>query len=161
MLDNADDALGRPLPFDPHRGWLLDGGLGTELGRRGVNIALPLWSANALLNDVGLAILRQIHAEYVTAGAEILTANTFRCHRRSLAKAGLGDRAPELVRRAVATARQAIESRSSAPNAIPPPELGEGGRAQRGREGRLPQPAPRRRLPRPPRRLLPPRPGAR
>lgn len=107
-------AADQAAPFDPGRGWLLDGALGTELGRRGVDIGLPLWSANALLGDAGLATLRQLHADYLAAGARILTANTFRCHRRSLAKAGLGERAPELVARAVAAARQAMAEDAAA-----------------------------------------------
>ncbi len=36
---------------------ILDGATGTELNRRGVDTGLPLWSANALLNDRGAKIL--------------------------------------------------------------------------------------------------------
>jgi S-methylmethionine-dependent homocysteine/selenocysteine methylase len=63
---------------------------------------LPMWSANALTTDTGLNVLRQIHLDYLHAGADILTANTFRTHRRALA--GKGHAARELTRRAVATA---------------------------------------------------------
>jgi S-methylmethionine-dependent homocysteine/selenocysteine methylase len=101
-----------------HPPWLLDGATGTELGRRGIDIGLPLWSANALLDEVGLVVLRQVHVDYVTAGVDILTANTFRCHRRSLAKVGMGDRAPELVRRAVEAARSAAHG-AGHPNPSP------------------------------------------
>jgi S-methylmethionine-dependent homocysteine/selenocysteine methylase len=52
-------------------------------------------------------VIRAIHADYVAAGAEIITANTFRTHARSLARAGCADRAAELTRRAVALARDA------------------------------------------------------
>lgn len=85
---------------------LLDGATGTELNRRGVDTGLPMWSANALTTDTGLNVLRQIHLDYLNAGANILTANTFRTHRRELA--GNGHAARELTRRAVATAREAI-----------------------------------------------------
>src|SRR5260221_3956648 len=86
---------------------LLDGATGTELNRRGVNTDLPLWSANALLTAP--EVLGQIHADYIRAGAEMVTANTFRAHRRSLAGGGpaYGERAAELVRQAVALARAA------------------------------------------------------
>jgi S-methylmethionine-dependent homocysteine/selenocysteine methylase len=96
---------------------LLDGATGTELERRGVRTPLPAWSAPALLEhpDVILAI----HADYVHAGVEALTANTFRTQRRALAAAGLSDRAAELTARAVALARRAG---SSGP--IPPFVLG-------------------------------------
>jgi S-methylmethionine-dependent homocysteine/selenocysteine methylase len=66
---------------------------------------LPLWSANALLSAP--QVLGQVHADYLRAGAEIVTANTFRTHRRSLAKGGLGDRARELTHFAVKVAREA------------------------------------------------------
>jgi homocysteine S-methyltransferase len=87
---------------------LLDGATGTELNRRGVNTDLPLWSARALLEAPD--VVRQIHADYVRAGAELITANTFRTHRRSLARAGRGDLALTLTRRAVDLAREAARA---------------------------------------------------
>lgn len=87
---------------------LLDGATGTELTRRGVDTGLPLWSANALLTDEGARVLKQIHRDYLVAGAEILTTNTFRTHTRRLAESGNGARALELTRRAVEIARAAI-----------------------------------------------------
>jgi homocysteine S-methyltransferase len=105
--------LSQPLPI------ILDGATGTELDRRGVDTGLPLWSANALLSDGGQSILKEIHADYVRAGAEILTANTFRTHRRALLPSGNGGRALELTRRAVDIARRAIaEAGGSAPRFI-------------------------------------------
>src|SRR5258705_516097 len=74
------ERLGDPRPI------LLDGATGTELNRRGVSTDLPLWSAGALLDAP--ATVRQIHRDYLLAGAEVVTANTFRTHRRSLARGG-------------------------------------------------------------------------
>lgn len=82
---------------------LLDGALGTELTRRGFPLASTLWSATALVDDPRL--VEDIHRDYVEAGAEVLTANTFRTHRRNLEAAGLGDRARELTIQAVELAR--------------------------------------------------------
>ena len=87
---------------------ILDGATGTELTRRGVDTGLPLWSANALLSDENARVLQQIHVDYLLAGAEILTANTFRTHIRALAPSGNGQRALELTRRAVDLARASI-----------------------------------------------------
>lgn len=98
---------------------LLDGATGTELERRGVASELPLWSARALLEapeEVG-----RIHGEYVAAGADLITANTFRTQRRSLAHAGLGDRAAALTERAVALARDATGDRPVAVLGSAPP----------------------------------------
>ena len=90
-------ASGRPL--------LLDAAMGTELQRRDADTTLPLWSARPLLRDPEL--VWTVHGDEVSAGADILTANTFRTHARSLAKGGLGERSGELTARAVQLANQA------------------------------------------------------
>jgi len=87
---------------------ILDGATGSELDRRGVDVTLPLWSARAILDAPD--VLEQIHREYLDAGVESITANTFRTHRRSLEQGGLGDRAAELTRRAVEIARRARDA---------------------------------------------------
>jgi S-methylmethionine-dependent homocysteine/selenocysteine methylase len=98
---------------------ILDGATGTELNRRGVDTGLPLWSANALMNDRDSKILQDIHEDYLRAGADIITTNTFRTHRRALAPSGNADRAFELTRRAVDIARAAIASvKSDSPKFI-------------------------------------------
>jgi len=79
--------------------------MGTELQRRETSTALPLWSARPLLDDPEL--VWTIHGDEVAAGADVLTADTFRTHARTLAKAGLGDRAAELTALAVRLAHQA------------------------------------------------------
>lgn len=84
---------------------LLDGATGTELERRGARTTLPLWSAHALLEAP--ALIGAIHADYVSAGAGALTANTFRTQRRTLDRGGLGGRARELTEAAVELARRA------------------------------------------------------
>lgn len=93
-----------------HLQLILDGATGTELNRRGVDTGLPLWSANALLSVEGSRVLQDIHEDYLRAGADILTTNTFRTHRRALAPSGNADSALELTQRAVDIARAAIGS---------------------------------------------------
>ncbi len=91
---------------------LLDGATGTELERRGVASELPLWSARALLSAP--EAVTEIHTAYVRAGAELLTANTFRTQRRNLARGGLAERAAELTQLAVALAREAcVQARAA------------------------------------------------
>jgi homocysteine S-methyltransferase len=89
---------------------LLDGATGTELNRRAVDTRLPLWSARALISEP--QVLKQIHTDYLRAGAEIITANTFRTHRRTLTAGGLGHRARELTHLAVKIARSAVRART-------------------------------------------------
>lgn len=88
---------------------ILDGALGTELERRGVPTPAPLWSAAALLDAP--ETVRQIHRDYVEAGAEILTANTFRTNPRTLAAAGRAADGPALCAIAVDLARRAAAGR--------------------------------------------------
>ena len=90
-------ALRRPV--------ILDGAMGTELQRRGIETGLPLWSANALLSSP--ETVRQIHVDYVRAGADIITSNTFRTTRRTFRRAGLPDRSARLSDLAVSLAKEA------------------------------------------------------
>jgi S-methylmethionine-dependent homocysteine/selenocysteine methylase len=85
---------------------LLDGATGTELNRRGVDTGLPLWSANALITDHGLDVLRRVHLDYLNAGADIISTNTFRTNRRVCGARGYSAR--ELTLRAVTSAKEAV-----------------------------------------------------
>jgi homocysteine S-methyltransferase len=90
---------------------LLDSAMGTELQRRDADTTLPLWSARALLQDPEL--VWTIHGDEAGSGAEILTADTFRTHARTLAKAQLGERAAELSALAIRLAHQAASLRDA------------------------------------------------
>jgi S-methylmethionine-dependent homocysteine/selenocysteine methylase len=87
---------------------LLDGGLGRELRFRGVPVPETIWSAGALMTDPD--VVRQIHADYIAAGADIVTTNTYGIIRSDLAKEGLEDRFVELNALAC---RLALEARAS------------------------------------------------
>ena len=65
---------------------VLDGATGTELGRRGVETGGALFSAAALQTEKGIAALREVHAGYARAGAQVITANTFRTNPRKAGK---------------------------------------------------------------------------
>ena len=54
---------------------LLDGGLGQEIYRRSKLTEAPLWSVEAMLNEPD--IVRKVHLEFIEAGAEICTLNTY------------------------------------------------------------------------------------
>jgi homocysteine S-methyltransferase len=86
---------------------LLDGATGTELQRRGVPMHRVAWSAAAL--ETHPDIVRDLHRDYIAAGAEVITANSFGTARHVLEPAGLGGRVGELNRRAIALAREARE----------------------------------------------------
>jgi len=101
----------------------LDGGLATELQRAGLPVRAPWWTTRALLTERGRTLIRKVHERYLAAGAQVITANTFRCNLRALRAAlpagarldtlagglgGLGGGGPgRLVRAAVETAHAA------------------------------------------------------
>jgi len=54
---------------------ILDGGMSRELVRLGAELKQPEWSALALMNAPD--IVRQVHEEFIAAGAEIITTNSY------------------------------------------------------------------------------------
>ena len=50
--------------------------MGTQLISHGIKLPLPLWSAQANIEEP--QIVQSIHKDYVEAGADIITTNTFR-----------------------------------------------------------------------------------
>ena len=55
---------------------IINGAMGTELMDQGIRLPLPLWSAQANIEEP--QIVKSIHQNYVDAGADIITTNTFR-----------------------------------------------------------------------------------
>ena len=86
---------------------ILDGAIGSELQRRGVPMDSVAWCASASRSHP--EVLRQIHIDYIDAGADIITTNTFATARHVLASAGLADETESINRSAVDLARQAVE----------------------------------------------------
>ena len=87
---------------------LIDGGTGSELRSRGAPLHADVWSAVASLTHQDL--LREIHREYITAGADVITTNTFGTSRFVLEAAGLGEQFAAINRAAVEAARAARDA---------------------------------------------------
>jgi len=88
---------------------LTDGGMGQELLRRSSAAPTPLWSARVLMDEPGL--VRDLHAEFIAAGARVITLNTYSATPERLAREGAGDLFETLQRRG---ADLAIEARQVA-----------------------------------------------
>lgn len=88
---------------------LLDGGMGRELGFRGVEVSRYIWSAQALLDAP--EVVREIHTDYIAAGADVITTNTYCTLRTHLGKAEVADRYEELNRLA---GQLAVDARDAA-----------------------------------------------
>jgi homocysteine S-methyltransferase len=93
---------------DPSPPVILDGGLSTELERRGADLSDRLWSARLLLDDPDL--IRDIHRAYYAAGAHVAITATYQASAGGFAARGIeGDRAADLMRSAVRLAREAAD----------------------------------------------------
>jgi methionine synthase I (cobalamin-dependent) len=84
---------------------VVDGGMGSELEARGARMDHEAWCGLANLEVPGL--VREIHEDYIRAGADVVIANTFPTNRPALTAAGLGERVEEANRAAVAAALDA------------------------------------------------------
>jgi len=89
---------------------LLDGGMGQELYRRGLKGDQELWSANALLSDAH--IVQDIHTEFIDAGAQVITTNSYCTHPGRLSRAGMGEHLKSLNDIAGYVAREACNKSS-------------------------------------------------
>ncbi len=86
---------------------ILDGATGTELERRGVTMNSAAWSAEAILGAP--EVVRAVHADYIRAGADVITCNSFSLARHMLLRAGLEGRFRRLNADAVKIAVAARE----------------------------------------------------
>ena len=93
------------MPANKHP-LILDGALGTELMRRGLKLPLPLWSAEANITHQKDVI--SIHKDYVKAGADIITTNTFRSTTWTYRRAGFSNK--RATERAKSSLMKAVES---------------------------------------------------
>ena len=84
---------------------ILDGGTGTELERRGVPMDPKAWCGPATLGH--LEVLEAIHRDYIEAGADIITANTYASSRLMLTPAGFADQVEQINRAAIGAADRA------------------------------------------------------
>mgnify|MGYP001684158690 CR=1 FL=1 len=65
---------------------VLDGAMGTELDARGVDTRNALWSARALA--MAPDVVREVHSDYLDAGARVITTNTYQATLPALIRSG-------------------------------------------------------------------------
>ncbi|WP_456342498.1 homocysteine S-methyltransferase family protein [Thermovibrio sp.] len=88
--------------------WVLDGGMGTMLMKKGLDVNY----APELLNLKHPEVLKEIHSEYIEAGADIIETNTFGSNRIKLSHYGLEDKVRELTAAGVKLAREVAQGRA-------------------------------------------------
>ena len=103
---------------------ILDGAMGTMIQRYGLteadyrgevfgSISKELRGNNECLNLTRPEIIREIHREYIKAGADIIESNTFSANRISQAEYGCADYAAQMAYEGARIARSAADKAAS------------------------------------------------
>jgi homocysteine S-methyltransferase len=99
---------------------VLDGGMATELERKGFNLAGPLWSAHVL--DTSPQAIAAVHCDYLEAGADCLLTASYQVSAegfRQIGRDSPDDAAADALRASVAIAEMArSEYRASSPRKV-------------------------------------------
>ena len=86
---------------------VLDGSMGQSLKSKGVDVPTDIWSAHALMEAPD--VVRELHTDYIRAGADIITTNNYACTPYYLKTRGLEDRLEELTTLSTRLAREAVQ----------------------------------------------------
>ena len=87
-----------------------DGGMGSELRFRGVEVPShieSIWSALALTTNT--QIIKEVHLDYIEAGAQYITANNYAVTQPILERADLANQLEDLTLLSLSIARDAIQ----------------------------------------------------
>ncbi|MBY3051000.1 MULTISPECIES: homocysteine S-methyltransferase family protein [Rhizobium] len=87
---------------------ILDGGMSRELLRLGAELKQPEWSALALMNSPD--IVREVHQEFIAAGAQIITTNSYALVPFHIGEERFWTEGPALIRLAGRLARDAADA---------------------------------------------------
>jgi S-methylmethionine-dependent homocysteine/selenocysteine methylase len=87
---------------------ILDGGMGQELINRKASAQGVLWSAKALFDNPD--IVQAVHEDYIHAGADIITTNSYACIRNNFEPEGLLGRLGEMNRLSAQLAQRARDN---------------------------------------------------
>ena len=98
------------------RVWVADGAMGTMLYAKGAFLHRCFDELNLSLP----ALVRDVHQEYLRAGAELIETNTFGANRKRLATFGFADKVRLINRAGVRIAREAARDQAFVAGAVGP-----------------------------------------
>ncbi|MDP2734499.1 MAG: homocysteine S-methyltransferase family protein [Hoeflea sp.] len=87
---------------------VLDGGMSRELLRLGARLVQPEWSALALMESP--EIVRQVHSEFIEAGADAITTNSYALVPFHIGEDRFREQGPALIALSGQLARQAADA---------------------------------------------------
>lgn len=87
---------------------ILDGGMSRELLRLGAELKQPEWSALALINAPD--IVRRVHQEFIAAGSEVVTTNSYALVPFHIGEDRFWKEGPALIRLAGRLTREAADA---------------------------------------------------
>ena len=87
---------------------LLDGGVSTEIQKRGASMDPNVWSGLSTKSNPDAVL--EVHEDYIRAGSEIITANTYSCARHVLESIMLGHEAKLINFKSVQLAKEARDN---------------------------------------------------
>ena len=89
---------------------ILDGGMGAELEKNGAKMDEKMWCGKCSVDQPEL--VRKIHEDYINAGADVITTNTYSTTPISMRQYGFEDLIEEFNKKSVQVAKDAIKNLS-------------------------------------------------
>ena len=87
---------------------ILDGGMGAELEKNGAEMDKHMWCGKCSVDHPEL--VRKVHEDYINAGADVITTNTYSTTPISMRQYGYEDSIEKFNQKSVKVAREAIEN---------------------------------------------------
>ena len=87
---------------------ILDGAIGAELEKKGAKMHKDLWCGTCSVESPDL--VKKVHEEYIIAGADIITTNTYATTPIAMKQYGFDDQINEFNKKSVQLAKEAIKN---------------------------------------------------
>jgi len=87
---------------------ILDGAIGAELEKKGAKMHKDLWCGTCSVESPDL--VKKVHEEYILAGADIITTNTYATTPIAMKQYGFDDQISEFNKKSVQLAKEAVKN---------------------------------------------------
>ena len=87
---------------------ILDGAIGAELEKKGAKMHKDLWCGTCSVESPDL--VKKVHEEYILAGADIITTNTYATTPIALKQYGFNNQISEFQKKSVQLAKEAVKN---------------------------------------------------